>query len=185
VASHAAAIHGLLHPTIADQVWASFARGEYPDDKYERASYRNIASVIWRETGETGLIEFIRRLVFNALIGNADMHLKNWSLLYRDGINPTVAPADDLAATTAYLPDDKAALTIARSRYWRDFSRDELAYMSGKAGLPEHLVLKTAADTIAAFQEVWAKQKSHLPLPAYVAAAVDHQLEIVPLAHGS
>ncbi len=65
--------------------------GLYPEDKYERASYRSIAGVIWRETGERGLTEFVRRLVFSALIGNADMHLKNWSLLYRDGINATLA----------------------------------------------------------------------------------------------
>jgi serine/threonine-protein kinase HipA len=52
--------------------------------KYERASYRNIAEVLWAETGEAGIVEFIRRLVFNALIGNADMHLKNWSLIYPD-----------------------------------------------------------------------------------------------------
>jgi serine/threonine-protein kinase HipA len=52
----------------------------YPDDKYDKASYRNIAEVIWAETGEEGIAEFIRRLVFNTLIGNADMHVKNnWS----------------------------------------------------------------------------------------------------------
>jgi serine/threonine-protein kinase HipA len=158
--------------------------GVYPGEKYERASYRNIAQVIWRETGEPGLVEFVRRLVFNALIGNADMHLKNWSLLYRDGINATVAPAYDFVATTAYLPDDKASLTVSSSKYWRDFSRNELALMAGKAGVPEHLVLKTAADTVAAFREVWGKEKMNLPLPSYVAGAVDHQLEIVPLAQG-
>ena len=44
--------------------------------KYERANYRNIAEVLWAETGEEGIVEFIRRLVFNTLIGNANMHLK-------------------------------------------------------------------------------------------------------------
>jgi serine/threonine-protein kinase HipA len=89
--------------------------GVYPEEKYDRASYRNIAQVIWRETGEAGLAEFIRRLVFNALIGNADMHLKNWSLLYRDGLNPTLAPAYDFVSTIAYIPDEKAALKVVRS----------------------------------------------------------------------
>ncbi|HZZ31946.1 MAG TPA: HipA domain-containing protein [Phenylobacterium sp.] len=156
--------------------------GVYPDEKYGRASYRNIAEVIWREVGGPGLVEFIRRLVFNALIGNADMHLKNWSLLYRDGINATVAPAYDFVATTAYIPDEKASLKVVRSKFWRDFNQDELAYMAAKAGLPEHLVLKTATDTVAAFREVWGKEKANLPLPGYVAKAIDHQLEIVPLA---
>jgi serine/threonine-protein kinase HipA len=50
--------------------------GVYPDDKYKHATYRAIAKVLWLETGEAGITEFIRRLIFNALIGNADMHLK-------------------------------------------------------------------------------------------------------------
>ena len=56
--------------------------GVYPERKYQNASYRNIAQVLWVETGEAGIAEFLRRFVFNALIGNADMHLKNWSLIY-------------------------------------------------------------------------------------------------------
>ena len=156
--------------------------GLYPEDKYERASYRSIAGVIWRETGERGLTEFVRRLVFSALIGNADMHLKNWSLLYRDGINATLAPAYDLVATQAYIPDDKAALKVSRSKHWSDLGRDELIVMSRKAGLPEALVLNAAEQTVAAFREVWAREFSHLPIAATVREVVETQLKIVPLA---
>jgi len=46
-------------------------------DKFEKRSYANIAAVPWAETGEAGTYEFVRRLVFSVLIGNADMHLKN------------------------------------------------------------------------------------------------------------
>lgn len=156
--------------------------GLYPEDKYEKASYRSIAGVIWRETGEAGLVEFVRRLVFNALIGNADMHLKNWSLLYRDGVNATLAPAYDFVATQAYIPDDKAALKVVRSKRWADFGRDELVAMSRKAGLPEELVLRTAAETVAAFREVWSNQRIGLPLDQTATDVVETQLKIVPLA---
>lgn len=156
--------------------------GVYPEQKYDKASYRGIAQVIWRETGETGLVEFVRRLVFNALIGNADMHLKNWSLIYRDGITPALAPAYDFVSTVAYLPDDKAALKVVRSKLWKDFDKDELRQMAHRAGLPEHLVLRTARDTVARFREVWANDKSHLPLRDDVIAAVETQLQSVPLA---
>jgi serine/threonine-protein kinase HipA len=50
------------------------------EDKYKKRSYANIASVLWAETGDKGKFEFVRRLVFSVVIGNADMHLKNWSL---------------------------------------------------------------------------------------------------------
>ncbi|MGH6827391.1 MAG: type II toxin-antitoxin system HipA family toxin, partial [Rhizomicrobium sp.] len=83
----------------------------YPNDKYGKVSYRNIAQVLWIETGEIGTAEFIRRLVFNALIGNGDMHAKNWSLTYPDRIHPQLAPAYDFVSTIAYIPSDKLALT--------------------------------------------------------------------------
>lgn len=156
--------------------------GLYPEDKYKKASYRSIAGVIWRETGETGLVEFVRRLVFNALIGNADMHLKNWSLLYRDGVNATLAPAYDFVATQAYIPDDKAALKVVRSSRWTDLGRDELVEMSRKAGLPEELVLRTAADTVAAFRQAWSKERAGLPLDQAAIDVVETQLKTIPLA---
>jgi len=55
--------------------------GVYPGDKYKKASMRNIADVLAVETNDRDIVEFIRRLTFNSLIGNADMHLKNWSLI--------------------------------------------------------------------------------------------------------
>lgn len=36
--------------------------------------------------------EFIRRFIAFILMGNTDAHLKNWALIYRDGIHPELAP---------------------------------------------------------------------------------------------
>ena len=63
--------------------------GLFPDDKYGQRSYANIAAVLWAKTGEAGTYEFLRRLVFSVLIGNGDMHLKNWSLIYQDRRTPS------------------------------------------------------------------------------------------------
>lgn len=43
--------------------------GEFPNDKYKRHSYANIAAVLWAEIGEDAILEFVRRLVFSVLIG--------------------------------------------------------------------------------------------------------------------
>jgi serine/threonine-protein kinase HipA len=171
---------GRLHIEDFAQVFAVF-----PEAKYERASYRNIAQVLWRETGEAGLLEFVRRLVFSALIGNADMHLKNWSLIYRDGRTPSLAPAYDLVSTTAYLPDDKAALKVARSKAWRDFSEDELATLADGAGAPRRMVIKAALATVETFRDVWAREWPHLPIADEVRASVEAQLDRVPIAAGA
>ncbi len=158
--------------------------GVFPDDKYEKASYRLIASVLGAETGDDGAVEFIRRLVFNTLIGNADMHLKNWSLLYPDRQTAQLAPAYDFVSTAAYIADENAALKYARTRRMTEFTMDELAYLAAKARLPERLVLDTAAATVDAFMTLWSTEKTHLPLTRETVAAIDRHIDRVPLARG-
>jgi len=155
--------------------------GVYPDDKYD-GTYRAIAKVLWLETGEVGVTEFLRRLVFNTLIGNADMHLKNWSLIYRDGRTPELSPGYDFLNTTLYIPDDKAGMKFARTKVMSEISLGEIAYMAGKAGIPEALAIDTARDTVARFREVWAREREHLPIIPALAAEVQRHLDLVPLA---
>jgi serine/threonine-protein kinase HipA len=154
----------------------------WPEDKYKKASYRNIAEVIAAEAGHDGVAEFIRRLVFNTLIGNADMHLKNWSLIYPGRRNAALAPAYDFVSTIHYIPDDKAALSYVRTKRMAEFSSDLLAHLAGKARLPEKLVLDTAAETVARFYEAWTTEKKHLPLSHDLIATIERHVKTVPIA---
>ena len=155
--------------------------GVYPDDKYGKASYRNIAAVLAAETGEAGIAEFIRRLTFNTLIGNADMHIKNWSLIYPDRRTPVLSPAYDFVSTVAYIEDDEAALKFARTRRFDEFTLDELSYLAAKGGLPEKQVLDTAQETVARFLDLWAAEKAHLPQDKRVTEKVDTHLKRLPI----
>jgi serine/threonine-protein kinase HipA len=155
--------------------------GVYPEKKYERASYRNIAEVLWAETGEEGVAEFIRRLVFNVLIGNADMHLKNWSLIYRDRKTAALSPAYDFVSTIAYLPDEKMALTLGRSKAMTELSLDQLRYLAAKARLPEKLVLDTAKDTVVRFMDAWQGGCGDLGNGTNIAGPINALLARIPL----
>lgn len=156
--------------------------GVYPGEKYDKGSYRYLAKVLWLETGEAGVREFIRRLVFNTLIGNADMHLKNWSLIYRDGRTPELSPGYDFLSTTVYIPDDGMALKFARTKRMDEFTLDEVAYMAAKAGLPEALARDEAAQAVDRFHEVWGTEGRHLPISDDLAAEIDRLLGVVPIA---
>lgn len=156
--------------------------GVYPAEKYDRGSYRYLAKVLWLETGEVGVREFIRRLVFNTLIGNADMHLKNWSLIYRDGRTPELSPGYDFLSTTVYIPDENAAMKYARTKRVDEFSLDELTYMAARAGLPEALVRDTAIEAVDRFHDVWGAERAHLPIADDLAAEIERLLGVVPLA---
>lgn len=155
--------------------------GVYPQAKYEKASYRNLARVIAAESGDDDIAEFIRRATFNVLIGNGDMHLKNWSLIYRDQRHAELSPAYDFVSTIAYLPDDNSALTFSRSKAFSDYSVDELEHLVAKAALPRQLVIDTAKETVALFMQRWTSEKHHLPMSKEVKLAIDQHLQTLPI----
>ncbi|WP_449393154.1 type II toxin-antitoxin system HipA family toxin [Eoetvoesiella caeni] len=153
----------------------------YPQDKYDKASYRNLASVIAAEAGHNDVAEFIRRATFNVLIGNGDMHLKNWSLIYRDQHHATLSPAYDFVSTIAYIPGDKSALKFSRGKEFTDYTMDELEHLTAKAALPRKLVMDTVQETIALFLQRWTSEKTHLPMDRAVTDAIDKHLETLPI----
>jgi serine/threonine-protein kinase HipA len=153
--------------------------GVYADDKYENASYRQILSVLAIEADEASAVEFVRRLTYAVLIGNGDMHLKNWSLVYPDQRRPILAPAYDLLSTVAYIPDEDSALKFHRSRDWESFTYRELETIADKARLPSHLVIATAKETVERFDALWGQEKTHLPFSSEVIAAIDkHRMRL-------
>jgi len=156
--------------------------GLYPREKYRKASFINIASVIAAEGGDADIAEFIRRLTFNTLIGNGDMHVKNWSMIYPDRRRAALAPAYDLVSTIPYVLNDESALKFSRTRSFAEFTKDELAHLAARASLPERLVLDTARETVTLFHQHWAEQKAHLALSANIIEAIERHLETIPIA---
>jgi serine/threonine-protein kinase HipA len=152
-----------------------------PDKKYNRINYKNIAQVIAKESPQD-IAELIRRIVFNVLIGNADMHAKNWSLIYPDRRSARLSPAYDFVSTIPYIDDFKSALTIGRTKSMHAFSQSELDYLAAKAQLPEKLVRDTANETVARFREVWKTERNNLPLSGTVIRTIESHTMKVPLA---
>ncbi|XOV81745.1 MAG: type II toxin-antitoxin system HipA family toxin [bacterium] len=159
--------------------------GLYPADKYGKASLMNIASVIAAEGDASDVRELIRRITFNTLIGNADMHLKNWSLIYPDRRNAHLAPAYDLASTIPYIPDEEAALKVSRSKRFEAFNDDELAKLADRASLPKAIVLDEAHKTVELFHEYWDRAKKDLPISGEVATAIEKHLKKIPIVASS
>ena len=126
-------------------------------------------------------VEFMRRLVFSALIGNGDMHIKNWSLIYPDGRSPILSPAYDLLSTLPYVPGDDTALKFARVKRFSDFNKDEIAFMADKAGLPEKPLIMAADETIEQFMDYWQKNKAHLGITSEVIDYIEKHLETLSI----
>jgi serine/threonine-protein kinase HipA len=155
--------------------------GVYPEEKYKKASYGSIARVLWLETGEDGVTEFTRRLVFNVLTGNADAHLKNWSLIYPDGRTPRLAPAYDLVGTVPYIADDGLALSLGDTKAFAQVDTDRFRRFAEKAGLPVRLVVQTARETASRIRDLWPTHEPLRALPERVRVALDAHIGRVPL----
>jgi serine/threonine-protein kinase HipA len=136
--------------------------GEFPNNKYKFHSYANIAAVLWAEIGEDAVIEFVRRLVFSVVIGNADMHLKNWSLLYPDRRRPVLSPGYDFLATLPYIPDDKLGLSFGDSRSLSEITPDQMRRFADTARIPASplwpIVAETAERTVNAWEGLEEKE---------------------------
>ncbi len=167
---------GHIHIEDFNQVYAQF-----PAAKYKNYSYGNMAGDIWRVVGVSDLIEFVRRLVFNAGIGNADMHLKNWSLIYPDGKTPKIAPGYDFVSTLQYIDDRRMPLSIAGEKDTKELDQNLLTRFASRAHLPTSLVVETATQTAEKLVTAWRKMKDDLPLDDGARKRIDEQLKYVPL----
>lgn len=155
--------------------------GTYPQDKYDGHSCANIAFTLWTEAGEESAYEFVRRLVFTIMIGNADMHLKNWSLLYPDGRKPALSPAYDFVSTIPYLPEDKLALGFGGSRNLHEITTDQLRRFADTAHMPVRKVAKIAAETVDLTKQAWADLGQKELLPATLRGAIARQIDSVSI----
>ena len=85
------------------------------NDKYQ-SSYERCAKVIdrWSSQKNLDLAEFFTRIVFSFLIGNSDMHLKNFSLIENAPGSQTyvLSPAYDMLPVNV-VSDDKEETALA------------------------------------------------------------------------
>ena len=83
------------------------------EDKYN-GSYEQIGKAIQKYSATSGLdvVNFFELVLFSFLTGNADMHLKNFSLLEQPGLGMVLSPAYDLVNTALVNPSDDEEMAL-------------------------------------------------------------------------
>lgn len=155
--------------------------GIYPNEKYDNASFDRIGYVILSECGEQDFIEYIRRLVFTVMIGNGDMHLKNWSLLYTDGRNPRLSPAYDFVPTILYMANDDLGLRLGGQKEFNQITQKNFAKLAAKSAASERVVLNTVRETIDRINQAWHETRTDLPLTKEMKAAIESHMNNLQL----
>ena len=143
---------GRVHVEDFAQVFSVHA-----DQEYKATNYDTIGRLIFDLFPDrfTQLAEFVRRLVVNILIGNGDAHLKNWSVIYPDKINPRLAPAYGLVSTIHYVRNDSLALNLGGQKRFELFDESHFDRLARRTEAPAKFVLGIVRETVAAAQQAW------------------------------
>jgi serine/threonine-protein kinase HipA len=152
------------------------------DAKYDKANYEGIGRVIAAVCPPADAIEYVRRLVAVVAMGNADAHLKNWTLRYPDGKNARLSPAYDLVCVTAYpRADHQLAFPLSGNSATELITLESFRGLAPALRLSSNLVADTVRETVEALATSWAEVKRSVPVPDFVATTIDDRLRSLPL----
>lgn len=123
------------------------------EDKY-KGSYERIAKLI-KQYSAAPLLDVVNLwevVMFSWLTGNADMHLKNFSL-FRPAENYMLTPAYDLLSTALAMPEDDEELALTLNGKKKQIKREDFEKAMRDSGMDE----KAIANLFARFSKVILK----------------------------
>lgn len=108
------------------------------EDKYQ-GSHEQVAKAILKYSANPGLdvVNFFELVLFSFLTGNADMHLKNFSLIHQPAIGSVFSPAYDLVATALVNPADDEDLALTLNGRKKKINRNDFISAFTTLGLDE------------------------------------------------
>ncbi len=114
------------------------------EDKY-KGSHEQVAKTLLKYSA-TPLLDvsnFYELVLFSFFTGNADMHLKNFSLLEKTGLGYTLCPAYDLLATALVNPADKEELALTLNGKKRKLKYNDFLVAFETSGLSKKVLDNT------------------------------------------
>ncbi|MCL7765053.1 HipA domain-containing protein [Polaribacter sp. Z014] len=111
------------------------------EHKY-RGSYEQIAKGIFRYTQSSLLetVKFYQQVIVSFLIGNNDMHLKNFSIIAEDHKHYELSPAYDMVAVKLLIPEDQEELALNLNGKKRKLKREDFNEAMIRGHIPEKAI---------------------------------------------
>lgn len=111
------------------------------EHKY-RGSYGQIAKTIrkYSSVPKLDLVNFWEQVVFSWITGNADMHLKNFSLYSKQTGSYTLTPAYDMLSTALVMPEDTEELALTLNGKKRKIKKADFITEMSACGLEEKII---------------------------------------------
>lgn len=112
------------------------------EDKY-KGSHERIAKAIaqYSHSAPLDIVKYWEQVVFSWIVGNADMHLKNYSLYAPNGTDYQLTPAYDLLSTAIVLPEDTEELALTLCGKKRKLLRQHFMTAMTDSGVNEKVCI--------------------------------------------
>lgn len=106
-----------------------------------KGSHEQIAKLInkYSSVPKLDLVKYWEQVFFAWLIGNADMHLKNYSLYSPAGDEYQLTPAYDLLSTALVIPEDSEELALTLCGKKRKLTQQHFREAMTASGLDEKI----------------------------------------------
>jgi len=127
---------------------------------------------------------FIRQTV-NTLLGNSDAHLKNFSVLYHNGVRPELSPAYDIVCVSALAGFRGFGTNVAIDKLQRQETPDTYAAIAKQAGISERIAKAAVTQTVTLAKSLWLKALQDMDVPDAVRLEIKERLNTLPLAGGA
>lgn len=136
------------------------------EDKY-KSSYEKAGKVIYRYTTTPGeeILKFFELILFCFIVGNADMHLKNFSLITEDISNITLAPCYDLLSTRLLISskNDPEDLALSLNGKKQNIRKKDFFEFGKNLNISEKVIQNTIESMSSCFSQWEQKiQKSFI-----------------------
>ncbi|RXR30594.1 type II toxin-antitoxin system HipA family toxin [Flavobacterium piscinae] len=114
------------------------------EDKY-KGSHEQVAKLVlnYSSTPLLDVSNFYEQVLFSFFTGNSDMHLKNFSLLEREGQGLSLCPAYDLVPTALVNPADTEELALTLNAKKRKLKYNDFLVAYENCGLSKKVLDNT------------------------------------------
>lgn len=158
------------------------AVGLPPAKKYEQIRHEDMAVLVRQFMGEKSVDEYVRRLVLMVATGNGDAHLKNWSLIYPDRIQPAWSPLYDQVATVAWrAPARELSLKLGEVKSFAGLDRRTFDRFADRAEIDRSKLEGLIDETLDRLRDAWKGLRNELPLVPEHRQAIEEHWRQVPL----
>jgi len=118
---------------------------EMPTEQKDKSTAERVGRVIRQYSSNPGddALKYFELTIFSFVTGNADMHMKNFSMICADTGRVSMAPAYDLLATRLLIPNDEDELTLSVAGRKHGMNRQDFIKLGSNLSIPEVTIERT------------------------------------------